>query len=137
MPNKKTETKPANSKAAKKTSSLREAAEKQRAKQAKPRRLKQTASASAKPIKSAVHFGKREYYIPLPDNTVGRFLNKKRRFVPKYFRESWAELRQVTWPDRKTTVRLTIAVFIFAIAFALMIAVVDYGLDKIFRKVIL
>lgn len=124
-------------KPAKKSASFREEAAKKRAKQAKPRRLKQTASGAAKPVKSAVKFGKKEYYIPLPDNKVGRFLNKKRSFIPKYFKESWAELRQVEWPDAKTTFKLTIAVFVFAIAFGLVIAVVDYGLDKLFRKIIL
>lgn len=121
----------------KKTTSVRETAEKQRAKDAKPRKLKQTASGAAKPVRTALHFGKREYYIPLPNNKVGRFLNKKRRFVPKYFRESWAELRQVTWPDRKTTIKLTIAVFVFSAIFMIMISVVDYGLTKLFRNIIL
>lgn len=121
----------------KKTTSVRETAEKQRAKEAKPRKLKQTASGAVKPVRTALHFGKREYYIPLPNNKVGRFLNKKRRFVPKYFRESWAELRQVTWPDRKTTIKLTIAVFVFSAIFMIMISVVDYGLTKLFRNIIL
>ncbi len=121
----------------KKTTSVRETAEKQRAKEAKPRKLKQTASGATKPVRTALHFGKREYYIPLPNNKVGRFLNKKRRFVPKYFRESWAELRQVTWPDRKTTIKLTIAVFVFSAIFMIMISVVDYGLTKLFRNIIL
>lgn len=62
---------------------------------------------------------------------VGRFL------VPKYFRNSWAELRQVTWPDRMQTVRLTFAVIAFATVFGVVIAIVDFGLDKLFREVLL
>lgn len=62
---------------------------------------------------------------------VGRFL------VPKYFRSSWSELRQVTWPDRGQTARLTTAVIIFATVFGIIIAIVDYGLDKLFRGILL
>ena len=121
----------------KKPASFREAAEKTRAKQAKPRRLKKTAHGAARPIRAGVHFGKKEFYIPLPDNNLGRFLNKRRTLVPNYFRESWQELRQVTWPDRKTTIKLTFAVFVFATIFGILIGLVDYGLEKLFRELIL
>lgn len=62
---------------------------------------------------------------------VGRFL------TPNYFRNSWQELRQVTWPDRMQTVRLTFAVIAFATVFGIAIAIVDYGLDKLFRELLL
>lgn len=55
----------------------------------------------------------------------------------KYFVGSWKELRQVTWPTTKETLRLTAAVVIFAIFFTAIISVVDYGLDKLFRQLIL
>ena len=84
-----------------------------------------------------VNFLSREYYLPLPDTRIGRFLNKKRHIFPLYFRESARELKQVSWPSRKETWKLTLAVFIFAIIFGLLAAVVDFGLDKLFRKVIL
>jgi preprotein translocase subunit SecE len=57
--------------------------------------------------------------------------------VPRYFRNSWAELRRVTWPGRKETRQLTSAVLVFAVIFGILIATVDYGLDKVFKKVIL
>lgn len=62
---------------------------------------------------------------------TGRFL------VPKYFRNSWAELREVSWPDRHQTARLTFAVIAFATVFGIAIAIVDYGLDKLFRELLL
>jgi preprotein translocase subunit SecE len=64
---------------------------------------------------------------------------KKRRFhiLPKPLRNAWAEVRQVTWPGRKETVRLTIAVLIFSIIFGAFIAVLDLALDKLFKEVIL
>jgi len=57
--------------------------------------------------------------------------------VPRYFINSWRELRQVTWPNRRETWRLTAAVMIFAIVFGALIAVVDLGLDQIFKRLIL
>jgi preprotein translocase SecE subunit len=54
-----------------------------------------------------------------------------------YFRRSWQELKHVTWPTRREGRRLTTAVIIFSIVFGALIAVVDYGLDKLFRQVLL
>jgi preprotein translocase subunit SecE len=54
-----------------------------------------------------------------------------------YFRGSWQELRKVNWPDRRTTVRLTLAVFVFATVFGLVISVVDFGLDKLFKAILI
>jgi preprotein translocase SecE subunit len=57
--------------------------------------------------------------------------------IPRYFFNSWRELRQVHWPNRRETWRLTLAVFVFAIVFGAMVAGVDKGLDELFKKVIL
>jgi preprotein translocase SecE subunit len=57
--------------------------------------------------------------------------------VPRYFVNSWREVRKVTWPNRKETWRLTLAVFVFAIVFGALVAIVDKGLDEFFKKVIL
>ncbi len=66
---------------------------------------------------------------------VGRFLAKV--LLINYFISAWQELKDVTWPDRRETRQLTLAVFAFAIVFGLLIAVVDYGLDKLFKQFIL
>ncbi|HET8670873.1 MAG TPA: preprotein translocase subunit SecE, partial [Candidatus Saccharimonadales bacterium] len=57
--------------------------------------------------------------------------------VPPYFRNSWKELRQVTWPRFKDSLRLTFAVFAFAAVFGALVALLDYGLDKVFKEVLL
>ena len=121
----------------KKTQSLRQTIDSSASKAPKKRRLKSGASSVSKPIKKAFHNGRQEYHIPLPDNKTGRVLGKRVRIIPKYFRESWVELKQVVWPDRKTTVKLTTAVIIFAIVFGIAITIVDFGLDKLFRILIL
>ena len=101
------------------------------------RSLKQSAKKLATPFKHAKKIGKKEYYIPLPKHKFSTFLNKKRRVTPGYFRSSWKEVKEVTWPDRKTTAKLTVAVLAFATVFGVAIAIVDYGLDKIFKALLL
>ncbi len=120
-----------------KPQSVRERAEKSAVEKKPRRRLHQARATAAKPFKAAASVGRKEYYLPLPDNRAGRFLNKRRKVIPSYFRNSWIELRQVVWPDRKTTAKLTLAVFLFAIFFTIIITTVDYGLDKLFKKFIL
>lgn len=76
--------------------------------------------------------------------TFGRRLNKIKVFHilglifwPPYFRNSWKELRQVTWPNGSQSRQLTTAVIVFATVFGLLVAVLDFGLDKIFKQVLL
>jgi preprotein translocase SecE subunit len=57
--------------------------------------------------------------------------------VPRYFVNSWREVRKVVWPNRRETWRLTLAVFVFAVVFGAMVAGVDKGLDEIFKKLVL
>jgi preprotein translocase SecE subunit len=60
-----------------------------------------------------------------------------RKLVPKYFVNSWREVRLVAWPARRETWRLVMAVFIFAAIFGAMVAGVDKVLDIIFKKLVL
>ncbi|HEY5549666.1 MAG TPA: preprotein translocase subunit SecE [Candidatus Saccharimonadales bacterium] len=57
--------------------------------------------------------------------------------VPRYFTNAWRELRLVTWPNRRETWRLTAAVFVFAVVFGALVAVVDLGLDQLFKRFVL
>jgi preprotein translocase SecE subunit len=56
---------------------------------------------------------------------------------PRYLRSSIDELKLVSWPKFKLSLRLTWAVIAFAIVFGCSIALLDYGLDKVFRAVLL
>ena len=103
----------------------------------KPRILKQAGGSVGRRLKKVSSFGAREYHpIKLPDNKAGRILGKRVRIMPKFFREAWAEIRQVTWPGKRETYRLTSAVFIFSLIFAIFVALLDFGLDKIFKEII-
>jgi preprotein translocase SecE subunit len=73
-----------------------------------------------------------------PFKLVGKLLRPlgKVLLIP-YFRSSWQELKQVTWPNWRQSRSLTFAVLLFAIVFGAAIAGVDYGLDKLFRNILL
>lgn len=60
-----------------------------------------------------------------------------RIIFPRYFRNSFRELRQVTWPSRRETWKLTFAVLIFAVVFGFLVSATDYGLDKVIRRIVL
>jgi|GEM_PF-121278 len=86
-------------------------------------------------------------YIAVPFKIIGKPFKKLGKFkffrvlgfilLPPYFRQSWKELRQVTWPSRRESFQLTGAVIVFSVIFGVLIALVDYGLDKVFKQVLL
>jgi preprotein translocase subunit SecE len=65
--------------------------------------------------------------------------NKTRRFhiIPKFIKSTFTEIRQVTWPDRKITVKLTVAVVLFSLIFSALVGSLDWVFEIIFKKVFL
>jgi preprotein translocase SecE subunit len=47
------------------------------------------------------------------------------------------EIRLVTWPDWRTTLRLTFAVVCFSVIFGVLVSLLDWGFEIIFKKVFL
>jgi preprotein translocase SecE subunit len=43
----------------------------------------------------------------------------------------------VEWPNGKQTRALTAAVILFSVVFGVIVAAFDYGLDKLFKEVII
>lgn len=123
----------------KKTETLRQRAVRVTADAGKPkkRRIHATATRASQPFRRLHRIGKKTIHLPMPNNRFGRVMNKRVTFFPSFFKKAWGELRQVEWPSNKTTARLTFAVFMFSLVFGALIAIVDFGLDKIFRKVFL
>lgn len=116
---------------------MRERAERQQTKDNKPSRLKKVRVVGI-PIKAAVAIGRKEYHpIKLPDNPLGRFLQRRVNLMPRYFVNSWRELTQVNWPSNKQTMRLVVAVFLFATIFGTVIGITDGLLDNLFRRIII
>lgn len=120
----------------KKTETVRERASKEPKEPKKPK-LNGVRQKVTKPFKRVARTGRKEYYLPLPDNKLGRFLNKRRSIIPKYFRESWHEVKQVSWPNNKQTMQLTFAVFAFTAFLVTIVSIVDYGLEAVFEELLL
>ncbi|HVX58381.1 MAG TPA: preprotein translocase subunit SecE [Candidatus Saccharimonadales bacterium] len=107
----------------------------------KPRRVRKAFSAATSKVPRPKVRGR----LHLPDNRFFQTLRKIFRpfgkvlskLAPRYFVYAWRELRQVTWPNRGETWRLTLAVFVFSIVFGALVAGVDKGLDEIFKHVVL
>ena len=111
-------------------STLRERSEQAQAKSGQPRRFSRAGNAASSPFR----------FIGRLVRPLGKFkLFRAIGYIlfPPYFRNSWKELRLVDWPDRTQTRRLTFAVVLFSLLFGTIIAGVDYGLDKLFRALIL
>ena len=60
-----------------------------------------------------------------------------RIIVPTYIRGSFAEIKLVSWPSRRETRRLTLAVIGFAVVFGVVVASLDYGFGRLFKIIIL
>jgi preprotein translocase subunit SecE len=57
--------------------------------------------------------------------------------IRQYFEESWAELRKVAWPDRRTVINLTLIVIGVSILIGGYIAILDtimhFALQQVFQ----
>ncbi len=110
------------------------AAEAGKPKKKKPSRIGKLKTLIAKPFKVAVSF--------LAKYKTFRIIGKVLSFIgiillPRYLRNSWREIKLVTWPSRRESIRLTTAVFAFAIVFGALLALLDYGLSHLFKLIIL
>ncbi len=94
-------------------------------------RVKQSAANVLSPVSRPVRQGAGRVFGLRPFRLLGKIL------LPSYLRNSWRELKLVNWPNWRESRRLTFAVLLFAVVFGASIALVDYGLDKIFRAVLL
>jgi preprotein translocase, SecE subunit, bacterial len=56
--------------------------------------------------------------------------------IGRYFRDSWRELRQVRWTNRKATWKMTLAVIAYTIFFFLFIMLLDMLFTFVFNKVL-
>lgn len=56
--------------------------------------------------------------------------------VVRYVRGSWFELRQVRWPDRRSTWGMTGALIVFTLAFVLIIVLLDAAFSELFNYII-
>lgn len=71
------------------------------------------------------------------ENSRWSFLTKPRSFVPGYLRNSFTELKNVTWPRLPEALRLTFAVILFAAIFTVLVTALDWVLERVFEELIL
>ena len=117
---------------------VRQKAEKEAVKRTKPTQMGRVKSKVHKPLSTLGRVAKKEYHpIKAPDNKVGRVLNKRVKYIPDFLVKAWRELRQVTWPTKKEAVKLTFAVIIFSIAFAILVQALDFVFSKVVKEIIL
>ena len=61
---------------------------------------------------------------------------RKENAVVKYFKETRAEVRRVSWPSREEAINLTIIVMTVTIAMAAFLGVVDFLFSRLFSLII-
>lgn len=86
---------------------------------------------SKKPPLRQIGHGLRWFFALKPVRFIAKILGLK------YLYESFRQLRTVTWPKFRESLRLTGAVIVFSVAFGLFITGVDYVLDKVFKQFLL
>lgn len=63
-------------------------------------------------------------------------LSRLKPRVPRYFVESIREIRRVTWPSRRESLKMTTAVIVFTAVFTIFAVIVDaffdWGAERIF-----
>ncbi|MCL2038155.1 preprotein translocase subunit SecE [Candidatus Saccharibacteria bacterium] len=103
----------------KKTAAPSKATPKKVVKKATPTTKKPAAKTAPKPKK-------KPFFLLVPVIGTGR-----------YIRNSWRELRQVRWTNRRATWGLTLAVILFSVFFATFILLFDKIFDWLIKEVIL
>ena len=57
-------------------------------------------------------------------------------YLGRYLRDSWQELRQVRWPNRKATWKMVVAVLIYTALFVLLITLLDLFFSWFFNLIL-
>ncbi len=122
----------------KQTETIRQKAEKESVKRQKPTKAGSIKRKVHKPLSTLGKVASKEYHpIKVPDKKGVRVLNKRVKYIPQFIKNSWAELKQVTWPSRKDAIKLSFAVIIFSVFFAVFVQILDFLFSKVVKEIIL
>ena len=91
----------------------------------KPKETKEPKAKRAKKEKKAKTDGKKPFILFRPFVAFGHYL-----------RDSWRELRQVRWPNRKVTWKMVLAVFVYTALFITLLVLLDLLFDWIFSLIL-
>ena len=90
----------------------------------------QTEKSSTKTAKTSV---KTKTAASKPKNSKSR--RNPLNTVAGYFRGAWQEIKQVRWPDRRSTWGMVGALIVFTAALFLVIILLDYGFAWLFKLI--
>lgn len=90
----------------------------------------QTEKSSAKTAKTST---KTKTAASKPKNSKSR--RNPLSTITGYFRGAWQEIKQVRWPDRRSTWGMVGALIIFTAALFLVIILLDYGFAWLFKLI--
>lgn len=91
----------------------------------KPKKLEKTKASKNSKVSKEAKTSKKPFFLFRPFVALGRYL-----------RDSWRELRQVRWPNRKATWKMVLAVFIYTLLFVGFLTLLDVLFDLLFNKLI-
>lgn len=57
-------------------------------------------------------------------------------YLGRYIRDSWKELRQVRWPNRKATWKMVLAVLVYTALFVVLISLLDLFFTWLFNLIL-
>lgn len=110
---------------------------------AKTKTALKTAPKSSESLKAVQKAPKSSLKIkkPLPKGvkvllTPFGFIGKPLVAFARYIRASWREIRQVRWPNRKTTWKMVFAVLMYTVLFVTIIMVLDALFTLIFNNLL-
>lgn len=94
----------------------------------KDKKTEKAKRASAKKVEKTIDAKKTEkkpFFLVAPFVYLGRYL-----------RDSWMELRQVRWPNRKTTWKMVLAVIVYSALFMAIISLLDLFFSWLFGLIL-
>lgn len=83
------------------------------------------AKAAEKKVSEGKKSGKKPFILFRPFVYLGR-----------YIRDSWRELRQVRWPNRKATWKMVLAVLVYTVLFVILISLLDLFFTWLFNLIL-
>lgn len=91
----------------------------------KAKKVQEKPQKVAKPKKEPKTEGKKVFILFRPFVALGRYL-----------RDSWREIRQVRWPNRKATWKMVLAVLVYTALFVAIISLLDMFFTWLFSLII-
>ncbi len=92
-----------------------------------------------KKVGAGIKSGAMKATRPVRQTRVWKFLRRTILRSPfrGYFVDSWRELKKVTWPNRRTSWKLTFTVILFSVVFAVITTSLDFGFEKLAKQIFL